>query len=827
MSGWNTESCKEHLNVSCRSQGCLDFYPCHECCSEVILKCISFTVTWSLFAVSLIYAEQHGDFTYSVVDNKAVITDFPESFVGEVTVPTAIDDWVVTRIGEQAFQNCDGVTRVVLPRYLVVIEDQAFQNCTGLESVEFNAVLRYIGGGAFQGCAALQEINLPSNLEVIDWGAFCFCVSLQEVTLPSELETLGGNVFKGCSSLTQVVFTSDLVELESSTFEDCYNLETVVLPDSLKRIGRAAFMYCQKLDLPALPANIEVIESNAFWACKALRISRIPESVTEISHGAFFQCESLQTLQLPSSLQYIGLLSFTGCSSLTEITGADDVAVIFDDAFRECEKLRSFPFGDQLWKISTRAFEETAIENVVLPESVRVIEADAFLNSKVKQVRILSSLDEFGYSVFEGCRQLQRVEFTASVDSIPSKTFSGCYNLAEVTLPSDLKAIGYSAFYRCDNLAAIELPSTLQVLSDEAFANCTSLTNVLLPESLEHLGDSAFYGSAIESIELPAGLKSLRDQAFGLTPNLAAIHIPEDNPDYRTVNGVLFTEDMQTLLCYPSARAATSYRLPDNVEEIASMAFSLTRLNEIDLGNVKTIGNKAFLKNQNLETLVFPSSVNAIGDEAFRLSGSLKTVVFLSSDVFINSDAFAGCPMLETYIFANDYVYSESGIDYLAPSTSIYFLGDLKQAERLPWGLENPLYYYSSFDGFDALPDMLNPYDMGDYSDKKIWMLLRGLLPASELAKVTGPGNRTILARYAFYLRGDAGEPEADVFDDQLNLRFYAGRSDIEYIVETSKDMVAWESSGYSLSPPDVDGYRTASVSYDEDCFMRVRAVAE
>ncbi len=52
--------------------------------------------------------------------------------------------------------------------------------------------------------------------------------------------------------------------------------------------------------------------------------------------------------------------------------------------------------------------------------------------------------------------------------------------------------------------------------------------------------------------------------------------------------------------------------------------------------------------------------------------------------------------------------------------------------------------------------------------------------------------------------------PQAAVNGDSLSLTYYAGRSDITYLPQTTDNLGGWDSEGISLSEIDANGFRTA-----------------
>lgn len=68
--------------------------------------------------------------------------------------------------------------------------------------------------------------------------------------------------------------------------------------------------------------------------------------------------------------------------------------------------------------------------------------------------------------------------------------------------------------------------------------------------------------------------------------------VDEDNPAFITVDGVIFTKSMYTLVAYPSDSKIVKYRIPDETVRVASEAFyQMTNTNHIVIGkNVEIIG---------------------------------------------------------------------------------------------------------------------------------------------------------------------------------------------------------------------------------------------
>ena len=133
-------------------------------------------------------------------------------------------------------------------------------------------------------------------------------------------------------------------------------------------------------------------------------------------------------------------------------------------------------------------------------------------------------------------------------------------------------------------------------------------------------------------------------RVFAGTNNLTTIEIVEASNNYSLVDGVLFSKDGQTLICYPGGKIDTSYEIPNSVVTIDVSAFYRnTRLNEITFGSnpsLTTIGVSAF-KDSSLTKITIPNTVTTINDLAF--GNTQLTYIIIPSEVnYVGDMAFMG-----------------------------------------------------------------------------------------------------------------------------------------------------------------------------------------
>ena len=104
----------------------------------------------------------------------------------------------------------------------------------------------------------------------------------------------------------------------------------------------------------------------------------------------------------------------------------------------------------------------------------------------------------------------------------------------------------------------------------------------------------------------------------------------------------------------------------------------------------------------------------------------------------------------------------------------------------------------------------------GTISSVSMWLVGHGLDPGSNLQQDLNGDGVALLMAYALDLNPNfnlSGSLPASVLGvDAISISFYGARPGIAYTVETSSDLQGWTTDGVTLSEPDLNGIRSASV---------------
>ena len=128
---------------------------------------------------------------------------------------------------------------------------------------------------------------------------------------------------------------------------------------------------------------------------------------------------------------------------------------------------------------------------------------------------------------------------------------------------------------------------------------------LIIEEGITQINSRRFLGSsALESVSLPKTITNLGEYAFENCQSLKEILVDDENENFKSTDGVLYTKNMQTLLIYPANRENTDFSIPETV---------------------RSFGDYAFDYSQNLENITIPAGLRSMGEyEPFYCAKSIK-----------------------------------------------------------------------------------------------------------------------------------------------------------------------------------------------------------
>lgn len=596
--------------------------------------------------------------------------------------PVTIGAYAFSEIGYWTDESLDSIDL----GGTVSIGDYAFYKTGEALELTIPATVKAIGNHAFEGSGYSYLTNYLSSvtfeegstLETI--GAYAFSrAKISSFNVPASVTSIGAYAFYYCSELTSLTFEEGSAPLTFGTAYDSYKgqvlantkVTEVHFPGRLTAIGASAF---------ERNSSIETVTFGDQYAEGGFTKS----ALTTIGEGAFKYASALSAITIPASVKNtdviaIGNEAFLG-SGLTSVTfeeSDEGVLTIGTSAFSGCKSLLSFNLPKRLGDFTSGSTTIPALANGtgVFPtadddgngfNSVSITEGNALYASK-DGILYTSDFKELVYCppAKEGT-----VEVDARTERIGTNAFANCKKLTAITFPADsvCKQIGAGAFSGCSLLVNMELPDSVAAIGEGAFLNCNELV----------------------SLRLPASLSSFDPAMLGCE-KLTDLTVSENNPNFSSVDGVLFSKDKTTLVYYLPTREDAEYTVPDGTKEIADKAFSENvSLTKVTLpASLERVGANAFSNCMSLETVSFaaeskqlviddrafnntavssvslPAGVSALGDEVFTNSALAEiefaansSLTALGNNVFSNTDLVnvtlpAGLRVLGNSVFRN------------------------------------------------------------------------------------------------------------------------------------------------------------------------------
>ncbi|MDE7361606.1 MAG: leucine-rich repeat domain-containing protein [Oscillospiraceae bacterium] len=198
------------------------------------------------------------------------------------------------------------------------------------------------------------------------------------------------------------------------------------------------------------------------------------------------------------------------------------------------------------------------------------------------------------------------------------------------------------------------IPSTVIKVGDYCFAGAYWIESVVIPDSVKQLGGGAFEDcSNLIEINIPSSVEEIHTM-FVYQSGVSCINVDPKNPHFRSVDGVLFTADLKTLISYPPMNAAEEYSVPDGTECILFDAFARSKnLKKVTIPHsVSELGGEVFRSCESLLSVEIMGKITEIKGFTFHRCGALETVTIPSSVTEIWSSAFHGCYSLKTVNYA-------------------------------------------------------------------------------------------------------------------------------------------------------------------------------
>ena len=454
--------------------------------------------------------------------------------------------------------------------------------------------------------------------------------------MPSHLDYIPSLTFAKCRQLKSVSYNFDKVtKLENAAFLGCSILKDLNL-ENITKIEKDALLGCtlmtekidgiyysqnwivnidndQVIDRVVIRENVKGIADGALNGGLMTELV-ISDGVMLIGDEALASLPNLKSIEIGKGLKEIGTSFLYNCTSLEEIRVNEE-----NTFFKSVDNCLYTYDQKTLIRYNTGSTQES----FTLPNGVETIEKYAFAYAGLKEIILPSGLLSILAGSFESCASLNKIDLPNTLTKLDEKSFYNCTSLESLTIPSGVTEISHSLLVGCTGLKNVAINGEITKINSFAFEGCVLLESIVIPQSTEYIGTGAFREcTSLKSVTIPKNVSEIDEFAF-MNTKLTEIIVDEASESYTSVDGVLYTKDMVSLVQYPAGKLSGSFAMPSTVKVICGGAFagndSLTSI--VLSSNTEKIGSKAFSYCTGIREIAIHSQTYEVGANAFEYSG--------------------------------------------------------------------------------------------------------------------------------------------------------------------------------------------------------------
>lgn len=395
---------------------------------------------------------------------------------GRLVIPSNVNDgeqdYVVTIIGMNAFTDCFGLTTVILPDNLTIIDHSAFSGCGHLEGqFVIPETVTQIETDAFTeveiDTLKLEALNCP---DVDEWYPATSCLYFGEkvVSIPEDF-------FRGETGFSgSVLFSEGLVSIGTYAFYNCKNMTgPICFPSTLKRI-EGAFNYCEHLSGDLIfPEGMEYVSGfsegkfnhvvvpksvTGFRNFESATVERLDYSAKESDFYAF-DCGEVKMFHIGKEVEKMQMPDMLNASVITMLFDAEN-----------CLDFHAY--------LEWTTCSKHQIDTLIIGDGVKRIPDYAFYDIDIKELKLPNSLEYIGREAFSRCRQLQSLVIPNSVTYLGMEAFINCSALTSLVVGNGVTEILRECFSGCSDLTAVSVGKNVSTIAKNAFSGAREIKSI-------------------------------------------------------------------------------------------------------------------------------------------------------------------------------------------------------------------------------------------------------------------------------------------------------------------------------------------------------------
>ena len=374
--------------------------------------------------------------------------------------------------------------------------------------------------------------------------------------------------------------------------------------------------------------------------------------VVKLGNGVFKKHQEIVSAQIPDSITSISASAFRDCSNLENVNLPKNLISIGNRAFFNCVSIRNIYIPKTLVEVDTYGwnwwypFEGCSnLEKVEFEEGITQIPTGIFGDTGLKEVEIPDTVTSIGERSFADCTKLEKIIFSEKIETINGRAFLGCSSLKSVSLPDSITSMDTEIFSGCTSLSSVKLPNKCVNITSSTFEGCTSLTEITLPDTVTTIQDHAFKNcTALKTINWSKSITDIQSYAFENCDALTKLDIPNTVTNIGT--GAFY-----------ECGGFTDIAVPNSVKSLGSKVFeNCDALTDVKLGTgITQIPTSCFEHCDVLPSVVLPYRISKVGDNAFKNCVELTEITIPRATTSISTSAFSYPAKMTVYGISGTY----------------------------------------------------------------------------------------------------------------------------------------------------------------------------
>lgn len=185
----------------------------------------------------------------------------------------------------------------------------------------------------------------------------------------------------------------------------------------------------------------------------------VPESVTQVYRNAFSGQSRQFSIEFLGTMSYMYPYAFNSCGVTSVKLNNTSSLEIGEYCFQNCKNLTTVDGSSKVVKLASYVFLNSGLKSFDLNLSYNISPSfGPFFNCRnLKDVTVSAQTITIAPYTFAHCSSIEQIIIPEGVRVISQGAFLDCTNLSSITIPSTVEFIGKEAFRNCNNLEYVNM----------------------------------------------------------------------------------------------------------------------------------------------------------------------------------------------------------------------------------------------------------------------------------------------------------------------------------------------------------------------------------